>query len=214
MDAKWIEAALQRTGKTQADLARHLKLAPPIVNKIVKGRREIKAREAEEIRAFFGERSLNGQRDVRYPSPTIEGPTRRTMPEDIPVLGTALGGETGADFTLNGESGMRVKRPPRLEGRVDIFALFVQGESMSPRYMPGELIYLEKARPPQIGDHVVVEMKPGADGTQEAYLKRLVAITPTKVKLAQYSPERGVELDRKKVLQIIRVMTLSDLLGS
>lgn len=214
MDGKWLEAALKRVGKSQADLARHLKLAPPIVNKIIKGRREIKAREADQIRAFLGERPLNISRDVRYPQSAIELPARTAMSEDIPVLGTALGGETGADFTLNGESGMRVKRPPRLNGRVDIFALFVQGESMTPRYMPGELIYLEKARPPHIGDHVVVEMKPSADGTQDAYLKRLVAITPTKVKLGQYCPDKVIEIDRKKVLQIVRVMTISDLLGS
>ena len=82
---------------------------------------------------------------------------------------------------------------------------------MDPRYLPGELIYLEKRRAPQPGDHVVIEMRPDKDGQQEAFLKRLVAVTPTKLRVAQYNPAKTIEIDRKAILQVIRVMTLADI---
>jgi hypothetical protein len=59
----------------------------------------------------------------------------------------------------------------------------------------------------------VVEMLPDQGGVQEAFLKRLVAITPTKVKLEQYNPVRILEIDRRKVLQVVRVMTMQDVLA-
>lgn len=84
---------------------------------------------------------------------------------------------------------------------------------MEPRYKQGELIYLEKARPPQIGDYVVVEMKPGPEGEQPAYLKQLVGRSGAKLKLRQHNPDKIIELDINKVLQVIRVMTLQDMMG-
>ena len=114
---------------------------------------------------------------------------------------------------MNGETGEFMRRPPRFGGRSDLFALYVQGNSMEPRYLPGELIYVEQRRPPQNGDHVVVELLPAEDGTREAYLKLLLGVTPTKVRLQQYNPAKVIEIDRKRVGQVLRVLTTMDLLG-
>lgn len=84
---------------------------------------------------------------------------------------------------------------------------------MQPRYFSGELIYVEKRRPPQNGDHVVVELLPAEDGTRDAYLKQLVAITPTKIRLQQYNPAKTIDIDRHRVGQVLRVLTTMDLLG-
>jgi hypothetical protein len=84
---------------------------------------------------------------------------------------------------------------------------------MEPRYLSGELIYVEKTRPPQNGDHVVVELLPDENGTREAYLKLLMGITPTKVRLQQYNPTKAIEIDRRRVGQVLRVLTTMDLLG-
>lgn len=135
------------------------------------------------------------------------------MPRDVPLLGTVWGGESG-DFSMNGETGDYMRRPPRYAGRADLFALFVQGESMQPRYFSGELIYVEKQRPPQNGDHVVVELLPDESGVCEAYLKQLVAITPTKIRLQQYNPTKTIEIERRRISQILRVLSMMDLLGS
>lgn len=215
MDGKWVSEQLAKHGKSQADLARHLGLAPPQVNKIIKGRREIKAKEADAIRLYFnkGAPDPSPVLDVRRVDTPAEIPPRSVMPRDVPLLGTAWGGESG-DFTMNGETGDYMRRPPRYARRSDLFALFVQGDSMNPRYFSGELIYVEKQRPPQNGDHVVVELHPDAGGVCEAYLKQLVAVTPTKIRLQQYNPSKTIEIERKRVAQILRVLSTMDLLGS
>lgn len=84
---------------------------------------------------------------------------------------------------------------------------------MEPRYFAGELILLEKRRPPQNGDHVVVELHPGRDGAREAFLKVLVARTGTKIRLQQYNPPKTIEIDLARVGQVLRVLNTVDLLG-
>lgn len=215
MDPKWITEQLAQSGKSQADLARHLGMAAPQVNKIIKGKRGIKSAEADAIRQFFGGASYARApvMDVRRVDTPKEFPTRSSMPRDVPLLGTVWGGESG-DFSMNGETGDYMRRPPHYIGRADLFSLYVRGESMQPRYFSGELIYVEKQRPPQNGDHVVVELHPDESGVCEAYLKQLVAITPTKIRLQQYNPNKIIEIERKRVSQILRVLSMLDLLGS
>jgi len=83
---------------------------------------------------------------------------------------------------------------------------------MEPRYYAGELVVVEKRRPPHNGDHVVVELLPLPDGTREAYLKVLVGRTASKIRLAQYNPSKIIEIDLAKVGQVLRVLTTTDLL--
>lgn len=141
-------------------------------------------------------------------------PLRDEMAKDVPVLGTTVGGQRG-DFSMNaGDPVDYVRRPPRISGRSDVFALYVQGTSMAPWRQPGELVYVEANRAPQNGDYVVIELKPDSDGQDRpAYIKRLVAVTSTKIKVQQYSPARVFEIDRRKVGRMLRVMDWSELLG-
>lgn len=222
MDKQWLAEQFDKTGRSQSDLARYLGVLPSVVNKMVKGRRQIKAIEADKIRTFFNippnvaanNTSRYAINDVRGAEISHSMSDIHTWANDVPVYGNAIGGSSGGDtILLNGDTGLRVRRPPRLDGRVDILALYVQGDSMEPRYFSGELIYLEKARPPQIGDFVVIECKPGPDGEQPAYLKQLVGRSGTKLKLRQYNPDKIIEFDANRVLQVIRVMTLQDLMG-
>jgi len=143
-------------------------------------------------------------------------PTRQEMPKDVPVLGTVSGGdaENPADFELNGQIVDYVRRPPRLMGRSDVFAAYVQGNSVSPWREPGQLIYLEGARPPKAMDYVLVELKPhNGDDVRPALVKRLLAVTPTRVRLRQYTPAKDFEVDRRRILRIFRVLDWDELMG-
>lgn len=152
--------------------------------------------------------------DVSVPvgSPT---PYRGEMPRDVPVLGVTVGGDGGADFSMNGEAIDYVRRPTRIIGRKDIFALYVQNDSMSPWRESGQLVYVEAARPPQIGDYVVVELSitREADG-RPALLKRLAGMSGTKVRLQQFNPPKVFEIERRKVHRLFRVMDWTELLGT
>src|SRR5215469_18497797 len=54
MDGSWFARALARVGASQADLARHLRLAPSAVSRMLNGERQVKLLEAAEISAFLG----------------------------------------------------------------------------------------------------------------------------------------------------------------
>lgn len=218
MEKKAIDAALKAARKTRTDLARHLGVTPPTVTKMLNGPRPFRQEEIVKIQQFLGisgaaPRDQSATVDVRRVDTPQQITPRLAMARDVPVYGTVWGGESG-DFTMNGETGDFARRPPRYDGRTDIFALYVQGSSMEPRYFAGEMIFVERDRPPQNGDHVVVELLANEDGVCEAYLKVLVARTPTKIRLRQYSPAKEIEIDRRKVGQILRVLSVIDLLGS
>lgn len=142
-------------------------------------------------------------------------PYRSEMPKDVPVFGTIVGGTSDQfDFELNGTIVDYVRRPPRFNGRIDVFAAYVQGTSMSPWREPGQIVYLESVKPPRNRDYVLVEMKPrDVTGVRPALLKRLISVTPTKVKLQQFQPPREFDIDRASVLRMYRVVELDEMFG-
>src|SRR3974377_2534344 len=54
MDGRWFHQALERVNATQADLARHLRLPPSAVSRMMKGERQMKLLEAVQIADFLG----------------------------------------------------------------------------------------------------------------------------------------------------------------
>ncbi len=149
------------------------------------------------------------------PAPNApQPPGRHEMTKDVPVMGTGQGGGAEADFEMNGQIVDFVRRPPRLVGRRDIFAIYLQGDSVSPWREPGQLIYAEGLKSPRNMDYVIIELKPtSSDDVRPALVKRLIAVTPTKVRLEQYKPAKVFEIDRKRILRIHRVMDWDELLG-
>lgn len=152
---------------------------------------------------------------IRAPDAPLP-PLRSEMPKDVPVLGVVVGGDARSmvDFEVNGEVADYVRRPPRFQGRRDIFAVYVTGQSMEPWAEPGQLLYLETAKPARNLDYVLVELKPhDGEGIRPALIKRLVAVTPSKIKLRQYNPPRDIEIDRASVLRVCRVVDLAEMMG-
>lgn len=139
------------------------------------------------------------------------------MKRDVPVRGTVLGGAAG-DFSFNGDVVDLVRRPPGLAGAASVFALYVHGDSMSPRFEAGDLVFVNPSRPPTPGCDVVVEMAPSLGETAGAcYIKRLLRRTADKVVLRQFNPPPGVkqdfEIDRQEIKNLWRVLTAGELLG-
>lgn len=144
---------------------------------------------------------------------TIEIPATASLPLDIPVYGTVVGG-VDADFEMNGDVVDRVRRPPGLAGAKNAFGLYVVGESMERRYMEGDLIFVHPGRKPTPGCDVVVEMQATDEfGRHKALLKQYRGRTPTKLLLYQFNPEMPVEISLDQVMQVFRVLTTAELLG-
>ncbi|GGG51483.1 repressor [Caldovatus sediminis] len=140
-------------------------------------------------------------------------PEREDMPRDVPVYGTARGGPEGTFLLQRGEAVDYVRRPPGIAKARDAFALYVEGDSMVPWRRAGQLVFVNPRRPAAVGDHVVVVLQDGEDGSMPALLKRLERRTAEKLVLSQYNPEIEIEIPTSRVAQIWRVMELEELLG-
>jgi transcriptional regulator with XRE-family HTH domain len=54
MDVNQIAKALERTGRTQAELARFMGWSESTASRLLSGQRQLKARDVSRIRQFFG----------------------------------------------------------------------------------------------------------------------------------------------------------------
>lgn len=155
----------------------------------------------------------------------MDGPASPLMYEDVPVYGTALGADEVVDgsaveqTTLNkAEVIAYFKRPPVLNGRTDVYGIYIVGSSMSPRYGEGEVAFVEGIRHPGVGDDVVVYLRPqneSDDGytADAALVKRLVRRTASYVELEQFSPAMTFKIQSTRVLRIDRVIPWAELVS-
>nr|USU32959.1 helix-turn-helix domain-containing protein [Methylobacterium sp. OTU13CASTA1] len=134
-------------------------------------------------------------------------------PRNVPVYGTGSGGD-GGDFRFNGSTIDHAPRPPGIENRRDVYVVYVVGNSISPAYEDGAPIYVDPHRRPQPRDYVVVELKGSEDGEPgDAFVKRLVRRTPTKLIVEQFEPKKELVFEEADVLRVNRVIPWPELVG-
>lgn len=150
--------------------------------------------------------------DVVSPESAIDKPTPFTASKDVPVLGTAEGGEDG-EFEVENSPIDHALRPPALIGAKDVYALYVVGNSMEPAHRPGDLIFVHPGRPALVGDDVIIQIRESDSSPMRALLKRLVRRNSTKLFLEQYNPPKLRELDMNIVVAVHRVLRNKELYG-
>lgn len=143
----------------------------------------------------------------------VSVPATANLMRDVEVRGVAVGGNESC-FEFNGEVVDRVRRPPGIAGASNVFAIYVVGQSMSPRFEEGELVFVHPGRPATSGCDVIVELH-GHDGDPgQCYIKRLVKRTPTRTVLQQFNPARDdIAFDNDNIRAMYRILTASELLG-
>ena len=139
-------------------------------------------------------------------------PPLEQMPRDVPVLGTARGGRKGSFLLNEGEPIDWVRRPPGIMKASDIYSIYVEGDSMADRFLPGDLVYAHPHKKVKIGDYVIVQRKT-RDGQTEAYIKKLKRRTASKVFLEQTNPPETLEMPEKTIVSMHLILTLNDLMG-
>lgn len=158
----------------------------------------------------------------------FEGASVDRMTQALPIIGTAMGAERIVDdqaieqtYLFQDEIIGYAKRPTILDGRADVYAVYVQGSSMFPAHEDGELVLVETRRPPRIGDSVIVYLRKNGDideaddgaSARTVLIKRLINKRASFLEFEQYNPAITFSLDAKEVLQMHRVMRLSELLS-
>lgn len=202
-----IEAS-REAGKTT-------RLSPAFREKV---QRLIDAEKGADVRHLSVLRTLSDPRaDVALPrQPTayanvapnalLGGPVADADPNSIPVFGRVKGGDDGR-YEFNGEVIGWVPRPAKLRGVPNVYAVYIDGESMYPRYKPGETAVAQPGMPVVRGDDVVVQLH--ADTEFESpygFVKEFVAYTPTKLILSQFNPPQQIEFDRDEVVSVHRIV--------
>ncbi len=140
-------------------------------------------------------------------------PATASLLRDVEVRGVAVGGNESC-FEFNGEVVDRVRRPPGIAGASNVFAIYVVGQSMSPRFEEGEIVFVHPGRPATSGCDVIVELHGHNGDPGQCYIKRLVKKTPTRTVLQQFNPARDdIAFDNDNIRAMYRILTASELLG-
>jgi phage repressor protein C with HTH and peptisase S24 domain len=207
MDARWFHQALERVGATQADLARHLRLAPSAVSRMLKGDRQMKPLEQAQIAAFLDvspEEVLNHilQSPIPVPPGDALRPSRGRPPaagsgpahaaDRIPVRSGGRGG-TDQEMFLNDPIGS-TPRPANLSGVREAYAIYMVGDSMEPRYEQSWLLHVNPFKPPTRGRDVVV-YKTG----NVVLIKQFVGWEGDTLVLRQLNPPDTLRIPRAEV---------------
>lgn len=200
-----LEAGTVQRPRYILELAKVLKTTP---DWLLKGTGE-KPRNLPQIKTFdSGQESA-----VKSPQPPVSLPPLEEMPRDVPVLGTARGGSRGA-FELNhGDPIDFVRRPPGISGAKDVYCIYVEGNSMTPRFQEGELVYVHPGRKIKVGDFVIIEQKDSGDKPAKAFIKKLKRRTETKLVLQQFNPTAVIEMPMKTIKSLHLILTMNDLFG-
>jgi phage repressor protein C with HTH and peptisase S24 domain len=213
MDTTWFHQALERAGVSQADLARHLRLAPSAISRMIKGERQMKLLEAVQIASFLGvaqEEVLRHAGEATAPPTDADArrpgrgrPPATSVPsanlargsELIPIRSAARGGNDQSMFLEDGPIGY-TPRPANLEGVRAAYAIYMVGDSMEPRYEQGWLLHVNPFKPPVRGRDVVVYKR-----GQIVLIKQFVGWEGGALVLRQLNPADILRIPRDEVIE-------------
>lgn len=223
-----LELLLKERGRSARDVSLAIGQSPDTLRNILRGATlNPKANVLDAIAAELGttaEYLLHGtgpapieqaqivSRDLRI-ARKEPPPAMFEMPRDVPVYGTAAGSLARGAYQLFDGVVDYVRRPPSLATARDVYALFVQGESMEPQFSPGDLIFVHPNRPPRTGDPVVVQMQVAKHEPIEATIGILHARTSDTLVLGKHNPKADLKIKREYVLHIHKVISNNELYG-
>lgn len=137
-------------------------------------------------------------------------PSTNATPRMLPVLGEAVGGDIG-EYEFNGQVLDYIPCPPPLVNVPNAYVVFVDGESMVPRYMPGEIAFVHPSKPVKRNDHVVVQLRPSEeDRPPKGFIKKFVGWQGNKLVLEQYNPQQKIEFQRSDVVSVHLIVLSGD----
>lgn len=170
----------KRNGGNQSEMARFVGVSPQAVQKWIAGAAEPRGKNLELAAEYlgvtpavlkFGEaqspvvgaqtQPLSAEKKQVQTSEVEDGPQILGTPRLIPVVGRVQAGTDGMlhidDFHPDHPDGYMLWYSSCIEA----YALRVRGESMSPRYLPGEFVGVDPCAEVQPSDEVIVLLSDG-----------------------------------------------------
>ena len=120
----------------------------------------------------------------------------------IPIYGQAVAGING-EFAFDGKKLFEVPCPPQLLNVENAYGVEVAGDTMSPRYEDGEIVYVDTVRRIKKGDYVVAKiMTQEEDSFPTAFIKRFIRHNEKELVLTQLNPAKELVFPHQHVLSV------------
>lgn len=166
---------------------------------------------------FMDEKTLFG--DDPLPAPTsadIFKPAKKRgrKPANDNSMLTVYGYAAGSSFGHHNSAFQefeQVPRPPGLMGVESAYALRTRNESMSPRYLPNEILYVNPEQKAKPGDHVIIHVRLHEGHDAETWVKRFDAMTDEDLLVYQYNPAAQMTFKRQYIEYVHRVLPTNEL---
>jgi transcriptional regulator with XRE-family HTH domain len=205
----------ERAGLSMQALADRTGTSAPQINKLEKGERRMTidwmTRLARGLGCEPSDLLLDGSPPLPLPladprgQPAYAAIPRHTDPRDlIPVRSAARGGDEQEMFLRDGPIDF-MRRPHSLIHVRDAYAIYMIGESMSPRFLPGQILHVNPYKPPALGAGVVVTKL-----TDAVLIKEFVRRSATTLFLRQYNPATEFDLPLSEIRDVHTVVGLDE----
>ena len=142
---------------------------------------------------------LGDKNTGEYDSRQISG---RPAIKLIPVYGQPVAGING-EFAFDGKKLFEVPCPPQLLNVENAYGVEVSGDTMSPRYEDGEIVYIDTVRRVKKGDYVVAKiMMQEEDSFPTAFIKRFIRHNEKELVLTQLNPAKELVFPHQRVVSV------------
>jgi phage repressor protein C with HTH and peptisase S24 domain len=182
---------MKRLNISQPRLAEMTGISFDSLNRLLAGKRQLKAKEAQQIGVILTRLSGDTGPDSASNSSVFEPsnitPLRAPSDRMVPVYGFALGSNQGIIHLEHASRTGVVRAHPGQMNSDHGFAVEIVDDSMSPRYESGELAYAVMGQMPSRGQDVIIEMTSG-----DAYIKRFVGLDAAAIIGEQHNPAKRV----------------------
>jgi phage repressor protein C with HTH and peptisase S24 domain len=197
---EYLQAAMAHTGKDASNLARAIGVEPSTLTRPLQpswagGLSRTTLGKIATLSGLPVPRALEMVRaGIVEARPAVHVPAdRRDM---IPVRSAGRGGQEQEMFLADGPVDY-VPRPYVLERVKEAYAIYMVGDSMSPRYEPGFTLYVNPFKPPRPGNGVVVYKT-----NNSVLVKRFKAMTPEALIVEQLNPPEELRIPRTEVAHV------------
>lgn len=127
--------------------------------------------------------------------------TQQGQWREIPVFGQAVAGVDG-EFLMNGNVLFHAFAPPNVAQIERAYGVRVSGESMTPRYYDGEVVFVDPSRTPRKDDFVVVQVQDDENAEPWAYVKQFVRHNRSELVLSQFNPSKEMVFPHNQVVSV------------
>lgn len=162
---------------------------------------------------LFGEEPLPAPRPFEIwqsPKRARRALSAANQNRNLSLYGLAAGSLTGAQ-RMTADPIDEIPCPPKLIDVLGAYALETSGESMIPRYFPGDRLYINPNQRVKGGDHVIIQVMTHDNSGTETWVKKFEAEDEENIYVQQYNPEARMTFRKKYVIHIHRVLPINEL---